>query len=98
MDLLCLRGGKLPHRTRLSMHLHLREHQSRMESSQAEGSNGNHDTVQDDEVGLILHDRVAPPLGHFTYTENATSEDGQVCEDEAAGEQLEACRVHELNG
>ena len=68
-----------------------------MESSQTQGSNRNHDTVQNDKVRLILHDRVAPPSGHLADTEDTTSEDGNVCEREAANEQLEARRIHELD-
>ena len=97
MNLLRLRRGEFRNRARLAMHLHLREHESGMESSQAQGSNGNHDAVKNDKVRLILHDRVAPPIGHFTDTEDTTSEDGYVCEAEAADEQSEACRVHELD-
>lgn len=98
MNLLCLRSGKIPNGACFPMHLHFRESQSGMESSQTERSNGDHDAVQDDKVGLILHDRVAPSVGHLADTEDTTSEDGQVCEDEAAGEQLERGRVHELDG
>ncbi len=69
-----------------------------MERRQAERSNRNHDAVQRDKVGLILHDRVPPPVGHLSDTEDAPCEDGQVGEAEAADEQFEAQRVHELDG
>ena len=98
MNFLRLRISELSNRAGLAMHLHFREHESGMESGQAQGSNGNHDAVQNDKVRLILHDRVAPPIGHLTDTEDTTSEDGEVREGEAADEQLEACRVHELDG
>ena len=97
MNLLRLRSGEFPDRAGLAMHLHLREHESGMEGSQAQGSNSNHDAVQNDKVRLILHDRVAPSIGHLTDTEDTTREDGDVCEGEAANEQPEACRVHELD-
>lgn len=76
MNLLRIRRGEFSHRAGCPMHLHLREHQCRMESSQAEGSNGNHDTVQTDEVALVLHDRVTPSIGHLTNTEDTTSDNG----------------------
>lgn len=76
MNLLCVRSGKLPNWAGFPMHLHLREHQYGMESSQAQGSDSDHDTVQGDEVGLILHDRVAPSIGHLTNTEDTTSDNG----------------------
>ena len=69
-----------------------------MEGRQAERGDANHDAVQDDKVRLILHDGVSPALGHLADTEDATDEDGQVGQDEAAGEELEACRVQELDG
>ena len=97
MNLLRLRGGEFRNRARLAMHLHFREHESGMESSQAQGSNGDHDAVQNDKVCLILHDRVAPPIGHLADTEDTTRENGYVCEGEAANEQPEARRVHELD-
>ena len=97
MNFLCLRSAEFPKRAGFPMHLHLREYQSRMESCQAQGSNGNHHTVQNDKVGLVLHDRVAPSIGHLTNTEDTTNEDGQVREGEAAGKQLESCRIHELD-
>ena len=98
MNLFRLRGREFPHRAGLAMHLHFREDESGMESGEAQGSNGDHDAVQHDKVRLILHDGVAPPIGHLTDTEDTTSEDGEVREGEAADEQLEPCRVHELDG
>jgi len=45
-----------------------------------------------------LHDRIGPPLGHLADTEDATNEDGEVCQAKASNEELEALVVQELDG
>ena len=98
MNLLGVRVGEFANGAGLPMHLHLGEDEARVENGEAEGGDGDHDAVQGDEVGLVLHDRIAPAVGHLADTEDATGEDGQVCEEEAAGEELEAGRTHEFDG
>ena len=60
-----------------------------MESSQAESRNGDHDAIQDDEISLVVHDRIAPSVCHLRDTEDATHENGQVSDEEATDEDLE---------
>ena len=60
-----------------------------MEGGQAKGGDGDHDAVQDDEVGLVLHDGVPPSVGHLSDTEDATDEDGKVGDKQTGDEDLE---------
>ena len=69
-----------------------------MEGGEAERGNGDHDAVQDDEIGLVLHNRIAPSLGHLRDTEDASAEDGKVGKDESADEDSELAVVEEFRG
>ncbi len=69
-----------------------------MEDSEAEYGDCNHDTVENDKVGLILHDWISPTFGHLSDTEDTTHEDGNKGQGKTADENLPACSCHELNG
>lgn len=69
-----------------------------MEDSETEYGNGDHDTVENDKVGLILHDWISPAFGHLSNTEDTTHEDGNKGHSKGANEQLPTCGCHELNG
>lgn len=69
-----------------------------MEASQADGSDGDHDAIKDDKVGLILHDGIAPATRHLADTEDATGEDGDVGEAEARDEDLEFGVAEDFGG
>jgi hypothetical protein len=47
---------------------HLREAVAGMEDSECDGSGKDHAAVERDEVGLVLHEGVAPAAGHFGDT------------------------------
>ena len=97
-DLLVIGHLELGNGAGLAVHLHGWEHPSRVEGGQAECGNGDHDTVEDDEVSLILHDGVAPAAHHFTDTVDATSEDSDVGEAKSTDEDLEFAITEGLGG
>ena len=68
-----------------------------MEDGEAQRGNGDHDTIEDDEVDFVLHDRVGPSVGHFCDTENATSEDDEERKHDGRGEELEIARSEEVD-
>lgn len=72
------------------MLLHLREDDARVKGSEAQCGNSNHDAVQDDKVGFILHDGVLPSTGHLSNTIAAAGEDGEEGQDESTSKELEA--------
>lgn len=52
------------------------------------GEGGLH-SIEDDEIGFVLHDGVSPAPGHFGDTVGAAGEDGEECEDERYSEEAE---------
>ena len=82
----------------LGVLLHLREANPGVEDGEEGGGDGDHDTVQDDEVGLVLHDGRSPSVGHLADTVDAANEDGEVGDGDAAGEELEAGSLHQAGG
>ena len=77
------------------MRLHLRESMPRMADGEGEGGKSNHNAIQDDEVGLILHNRATPAVSHLGNAVCASRENGHVSEEDCAGEDFEAKRVQE---
>ena len=69
-----------------------------MEDSEAEYGDGDHNTVENDKVGLILHDWISPAFGHLSNTEDTTHEDGNIGQGKGTNEQLPTCSCHELIG
>jgi len=67
-----------------------REAVSRVEDRKGQRCNENHHTVQDNELGLILHNLVAPSTAHLGDTVDAAGEDCHVGDKEGAHEEAEA--------
>ena len=80
------------------MHLHFREHKTRMRSGQTQHGDHNHDAVQANKVTLILHDGVPPAVSHFPDTEDAPGDDGQVRKHERGDKELKAAAREQLRG
>lgn len=53
-------------------------------------SNDNLHSVEDQELGLILHQRIAPATNHLRNTVHGTNEDGDEGESRGADIELEA--------
>ena len=68
-----------------------------MKRGQRDRGDEHHRAVQDDEVGLVLHDGVRPAPGHLGDAVAAAGEDGREGEEDGAGEEAEAwvgvCRL-----
>lgn len=80
------------------VHPHLWETIARMADGQGNRRNRDHDSVQDNESILILHDRIAPSICHFRDTEDASCENGDVGEGDGASKQFEPQGGEELVG
>ena len=61
------------------------------------GGERNLHSVQDNEVPLILHDRVCPPFSHFRDTIHTSREDSQICQEDRRREGFELHGIDEVN-
>lgn len=69
---------------------HLGEANARVEDGHCNSCNGAHDAVQRDELGFVLHERIAPPAHHLCNPIHASREDGKEGDDHCPRKELEA--------
>lgn len=69
--------------------LHLREGPARVEHRQTYGCDKDHDAVEDDEIRLVLHNGIAPTVGHLGDTVDTADEDGQEGNEDGGHEEFE---------
>ena len=68
-----------------------------MEYREADRSDSAHDAIENNELGLILHDRVGPTTRHLSDTEHASDEDDEERNHEGGSKELEVARREEID-
>jgi hypothetical protein len=75
----------------------LLEEETWVEEIHSKDSNHTHDSIQNDERGLVLHDRITPSASHFSDSVDTANGNSCVCGDERNKKTLEAPRVAQIS-